>query len=55
MIPGASLGLMMSPRNKQSKGTPFTIVSFGPVVATKLDRTSDALSIALIASLQNKK
>ena len=51
-IPGASLGLMISPRNKQSKGTPLTNVSFGPLVATKLDLTSEALSIARIASLQ---
>ena len=42
----------MLPRKRQSKGTPFTTLSVGPAVATNEERTSDALSIALIASLQ---
>lgn len=50
-VPGASQGLMILPLNKQSSGTPFMTFRVGPVVATKEERTSEARSTALIASL----
>ena len=42
----------MLPRKRQSRGTPFTSFRVGPAVATNEERTSDARSIALMASLQ---
>jgi hypothetical protein len=53
--PGASLGVMILPRKRQSRGTPFMTFNVGPVVATKEERTSDARSTALIASLYKQE
>ena len=54
-IPGASLGVIILPLNRQSRGTPFMTFKVGPVVATKEERTSDARSTALIASLHEQE